>query len=596
VFFRLRPPRSFRRFEASSPNHFPRGRIRTLRAKLSLLVSLVAGLGAARAETYDVVVYGGSSAGVIAAVQAARMGKATLLISPTHHIGGMTASGLGTTDTGNAGTIGGLAYVFYASVDRAYHDGEPASPSVVASKAHAAVTNGPMNGVTFDFEPHVAEAVFWAMLENSGASCLLDEPLDRANGVIKTGRRITSLQMKSGRRVSGRVVVDATYEGDLMAAAGVPYRVGREDRTTYGESLAGVRVVEILNGEVDPFSAPGNPASGLLPGVSPIDPGPDGTGDERVQQFNLRLCATNNPANRVPFTQPATYDDSDYELLRRRLRLHPDFRIGEVLKIQPLPGGKADINANGSFSTDMAGDESRRWIEATDEQRTALYSRYRDYTAGLFWFLTHDPAVPPGIRREAEQWGLAADEFNDSDHWPWQLYVREARRMIGEYVMTQHDCEGRVTAADPVALGSYSMVSHKVTLFVNRNGQLATEGFFSGAVEPYPISYRAIIPKAADCENLLVPICVSATHVAFNSVRMEPVYMMLGQAAGTAAALAATFDTSVQSISYPRMARQLTSDGQILKWPRTTQDALTDEPENEPAPARKGGRRRALLW
>lgn len=546
-----------------------------------------------RGESYDVAVYGASSAGVIAAVQAGRMGKSVVLISSANHVGGMTASGLGTTDAGNAATIGGLAFEFYSRIYQHYHSN--AAGFSTEAGTTAALSSGPSAtpGVQFTFEPHVAEAVFLEMLRSAGVNVVLGESLDRIGGVSHFGQRITSIRMKSGREFAAPMFIDATYEGDLLAAAQVPYRVGREGAAEFGESLAGVYRDEQLTGEVDPFWTPGDPNSGALPGVSPIEPGPNGTGDRRVQQYNFRLCFTDVLANRIPFREPVAYHRSDYELLRRRLLSNPQFTINQVLKILPLPGGKADINGTGSFSTDMAGDESSRWPEASDEERAAILQRYRDYTEGLFWFLLNDPGVPLPVRMGLARWGLAADEFTDNGNWPWQLYVREARRMIGAYVITQHDCEGETVVPDPIALGSYEMVSHKVTLFVDAAGRLNTEGFTDRGVSPYGISYRAIIPDARDCENLLVPICVSATHVAFNSIRMEPVYMMLGHAAGTAAALAIDNGTSVQAVDYRALARRLREDGQILSWPvsrAVPADAARDnpEPDSEPTPVRPG--------
>jgi hypothetical protein len=526
---------------------------------------------------YDVVIYGGSSAGVIAAVQAAHMGKSTVLISAHRHVGGVTASGLGTTDTGNVGTIGGLTRQFYANIYRYYH--------VAAETTGASRTM--TDAAKYDFEPHAAEAVFTDMLRQSGADWILGEQLDRVGGVTRRGRQIVSIRMKSGREFTGRMFIDATYEGDLMAAAGVRYRVGRESSAEYHESIAGVYRDQELVAEVDPYRVPGDPSSGLLPGVSPVDPGPNGTGDNRVQQYNLRLCVTNVLSNRIPFTPPLTYDRANYELLARRLLSRPTMPITEVIKIQPLPNGKADINANGSFSTDMAGDDSTHWPEASDEERATILQRYRDYTQGMFWFLIHDPAVPASIRLAASQWGLAADEFLDTDHWPWQLYVREARRMIGSYLLTQWDCDGVVRAPDPVALGSYPIDSHKVTLFIDANGQLNTEGFMFYGVDPWAISYRSLIPRAEECVNLLVPICISATHAAYNSMRMEPVYMMLGQSAGTAASLAIDQGTTVQNLPYSVLAAQLLADGQILSWNHTALDAELDDQPDDPSDLRK---------
>jgi hypothetical protein len=551
-----------------------------LRRRLLLLCFVSAAIvcPAAKGQIYDVVVYGESSAGVMAAVEAARLGKHTVLISRGNHVGGTTASGLGVSDTGDAATIGGLAWEFYVQVYRKYH---PVPANEGAASSTATSPAGSSEGVQFDFEPHVAETVFRELLTNAGAELVQNEALDRVAGVARIGSSIVSIRMKSGRTFSGGVFIDATYEGDLLAAAGVPYRLGRESRTDFNESIAGVYRDEELHGEVDPYRTPGDPTSGLLPGVTASYPGPDGTGDNRVQQYNLRLCVTNSPANRIPFRRPETYDRADYELLRRRLLAHPSLGLGDVVKVQPLPNRKADINANASFSTDMAGDESTRWAEASDEERSAILKRYRDYTEGLFWFLVHDPAVPLRLRIQAAPWGLAADEFTDNDHFPWQLYVREARRMNGAYTLTQDHCDGVVVAEDSVALASYPMDSHKVTLFIDSDGRLNTEGYFYRSAKPWPISYRALVPKPGDGDNLLVPICVSATHVAFNSLRMEPVYMMLGHAVGAAAAIAIDQGMSVQNVPYSILAAQLRHEGQILQWPRVSSSALEtrDEPD-----------------
>jgi hypothetical protein len=576
LFPSLRSPRRTTR-QASphsiSTDSVTKSWICSLTGTLALAVACLSsafGQTATRSD-YDVVIYGGSSAGVIAAVQAAHMGKSTLLISAHRHIGGLSASGLGVTDTGNAATIGGLAHLFYQNIYRFYH----APSASIAADPH---TLG--DAVQYDFEPHAAEAVFTEMLREAGAEWILSEALDRTTGVTRRNRQIVAITMKSGRTFTGRMFIDATYEGDLLAAAGVRYRVGRESAAEYRESVAGVYRDEDLVAEVDPYRIAGDPSSGLLPGVSPIDPGPNGTGDDRVQQYNLRLCVTNTPTNRVPFAPPMTYDRANYELLARRLLSRPTMPITDVIKIQPVPNGKADINANGSFSTDMAGDECTRWATATDEERAVILRTYRDYTQGLFWFLIHDPIVPVHIRLAASQWGLARDEFLDNENWPFQLYVREARRMLGAYLVTQLDCDRATQPPDPVALGSYPIDSHKVTLFIDSEGRLNTEGFMFYGVSPWQISYRALIPRADECTNLLVPICISATHAAFNSMRMEPVYMMLGQSVGTAAALAIDQGTTVQGLHYATLANRLRADGQILSWTRSGLDAqFIDEPE-----------------
>jgi len=519
----------------------------------------------AHATTYDVIVYGGTSSGVIAAVQAAQMGKKTLLIEPGDHLGGMTASGLGLTDIGDPTTVGGLARTFYTAIDAYYHPLRHSSRSGELVYSTSLGTEELAAPMQWTFEPHVAENLFLAMLSRSGAVCVRQEKLDRVQGVRMINRRILSLRMESGHVYAGRMFIDATYEGDLMAASGVHYRVGRESVEEFDELLAGIFPDTSLTGEVDPYVVPGAPSSGLLPGLVAGSPGPSGAGDTRVQQYNLRLCLTNSPTLRVAVDRPSNYDPTLYELLARYLQNNPDLILGnDIIKFGALPNGKVDGNGTGSFSTDMISDYSEEWVGASYARRAEIFQIYQDYTQGLLWFLANDARVPAAIRAQASTWGLAGDEFNDNGHWPWQLYVRESRRMIGNYIITEHDAEGETTAPDPIALASYGMDSHKVTLFVDATGLLQTEGYFFGAVSPYPISYRAITPHAAECTNLLVSVCLSATHVAFNSIRMEPVYMMLGQAAGTAAGLALEEGVGVQKVDYPSLAARLLADGQLL--------------------------------
>ena len=430
----------------------------------------------------------------------------------------------------------------------------------------AAASSAPQ--MQWTFEPHVAANVFLAMLRQSGAGWVLGEQLDRASGVAMDGQRIVSLTMMSGRVYRARMFIDATYEGDLMAAAGVSFSFGRESVLDFGETLSGIFPDPALTGEVDPFLVPGDPASGVLPGVQAGSPGPDGAGDSRVQQYNLRLCLTASPENRVAIGRPADYDPARYELLARYLQQNPDFILGnDILKFGSLPGAKVDANNTDSFSTDMAGDLSDQWAEAGYALRAEILEKYRDYTQGMLWFLAHDDRVPGPIQAQASAWGLAGDEFNDNGNWPWQLYVRESRRMVGSYVITEHDAEGEIAAPDPVALASYGLDCHKVTLYVDDSGKLNTEGYFFEGVSPFPISYRAITPRQEECGNLLVPVCLSATHVAYNSIRMEPVYMMLGQAAATAACLALDRGVDVQNLDYASLAAELGADGQVLAGP-----------------------------
>ncbi len=497
------------------------------------------------APGYDIVVYGGTSAGVIAAVQGARLGHRVLLIEPTAHLGGMSASGLGNTDTGQREAIGGLAREFYRRVGRRY--GKPE---------------------VWRFEPHVAEEVFDALVREAGIDLWRRERLDLRRGIRMRGSRITRVRMESGRTAAGRVFIDATYEGDLMALAGVSYVVGRESNARYGETLNGVQTAQAVHHQfirpVDPYVVPGDPSSGLLPGIEPAPPPSDGTGDHRIQAYCLRLCTTDDPANRRPWPKPADYDAHRYELLLR------NFEAGDQ-RVPWYPvlvaNRKTDTNNNHAVSTDYIG-MNYAYPEGDYATRARIRSEHLSYTKGLMWTLAHHPRVPPAVRRHFQRWGLARDEFTDHDNWPYQLYVREARRMVSDYVITQHDCQGRVRASDPVGLASYNMDSHNVQRYVDPTGHVRNEGDVQVPVPaPFGLSYRAIRPRRGQCTNLLVPVCLSASHIAYGSIRMEPVFMILGQSSAVAASLAIRLDCDIQDVPYGPLAAQLRAAGQRLDWP-----------------------------
>ena len=500
---------------------------------------------AAVPRSSDVIVYGGTSAGVIAAVKAARLGKSVLLIEPGRHLGGLSSGGLGATDIGNKRAIGGMAREFYRRLGQAY--GRPEA---------------------WTFEPHVAEAVFQTLVREADVPIVLGERLDRERGVHKRGSRITSIVMESGRAFAGRVFIDATYEGDLMALAGVSYHVGRESNATYGETLNGVQTANAVHHQfvkpVDPYVVPGDPGSGLLPGVDPAGPGVEGHGDHRVQAYNFRLCTTDVPENRRPWPQPAGYDPAAYELLLRnfeagdhRVPWHPTM----------MPNRKTDTNNNHAISTDYIG-MNYAYPDGDYATRERIIREHETYQKGLVWTLANSPRVPGKIRAHFRKWGLAKDEFTDNDNWPHQLYIREARRMVSDYVMTQHNCQGRRIADDPVGLAAYTMDSHNVQRYVDAEGHVRNEGDVQvGGFPPYPIAYRAIVPMRSQCTNLLVPTCLSASHIAFGSIRMEPVFMVLGESSATAAALALDGGVDVQAVDYDALAARLLADGQILSWP-----------------------------
>jgi len=501
-----------------------------------------------RAYTADVVVYGGTSAGVAAAVQAARMGMDAILIEPSRrHLGGMSVAGLGNTDYGDKSAIGGLAREFYQRLYQHYHGGGRDNPG------------------QWTFEPSAAARVFGAMVEEAGVRVFFRERLDLNAGVIRDGNRLTAIVMESGKTFKGPVFIDATYEGDLMALAGVTYTVGREGNGVYGETLNGVQTANAhchnFKLPVDPYTVPGDPASGLLPNIQAEGPGEEGAGDHRVQAYNFRLCLTNAPENRWRWHEPEGYDPRQYELLLRYF----DAGYNELpLHIARMPNSKSDANNNGAFSTDYIG-MNYAYPEADYAERERITREHEMYVRGLMYTLAANPRVPEHIRATVNEWGRAKDEFVYSGFWPHQMYIREARRMVSAYVMTEHHCRGREVVPDPVALGAYTMDSHNVQRYVDADGCARNEGDIQvGGFAPYGISYRAIVPREEECSNLLVPVCLSASHIAYGSIRMEPVFMALGQAAATAAALALEAGCTVQAVDYAALRARLEADGQVL--------------------------------
>ena len=515
-----------------------------------------------------ICVYGGTAGGVIAAVQATRLGQSVILINPDAHLGGLSSGGLGQTDIGNKRAIGGLARQFYERV--AQHYAQPAAWTQQPFGSYRSIGQSatePGEPAMWTFEPHVAEKIFEDLVRENKITVLRRERLDLARAVEKIGSRLTTIYLESGRSVRAQMFIDATYEGDLMAKAGVAYRVGREANAEHGETLNGVQTRHATAHQffprVSPYVIPGDATSGLLPGIASTGPGAEGSGDARVQAYNFRLCFTDAPANRIPFPKPVSYDEKHYELLLR------NFEAGlKILPLHPadMPNRKTDTNNNTGFSTDFIG-ENYAYAEADYATRDRIRAAHLAYTQGLLWTLTNHPRVPEKIRAEAARWGLSRDEFTDNAGWPTQLYVREARRMTGAYIMTEHNCMGRTVAPDPVGLGAYNMDSHNTQRYVDAHGYVANEGDVQVKVpSPYPIAYGAITPRANECENLLVPLALSATHISYGSIRMEPVFMVLGQSAATAAAQAITEKTSVQNIDRARVRAQLLADKQVLAW------------------------------
>ncbi|MCA8998674.1 MAG: FAD-dependent oxidoreductase [Planctomycetaceae bacterium] len=539
------------------------------------LIFLHSGIGAEPEpqDRFEIVVYGGTSAGVAAAVQANRMGKSVVIVCPDKHLGGLSAGGLGFTDTGNKAVIGGLAREFYHRVWRHYDSEEAWTWQTRDSYGNKGQGTPAIDGdqrTMWIFEPHVAEQVFEELIREEGIPVFRNEWLNRepGQGVQKSGGVIQSISMLSGKTFGGQVFIDATYEGDLIAATGIDYHVGRESHDTYNEAWNGNQIGVLHHGhhfqaDVDPYVVPGDPASGLLPRISPDPPGVKGAGDHRVQAYCFRMCLSNHPENRVPFAKPEDYDAGQYELLARV------FASGwrEVFhKFDPIPNRKTDTNNHGPFSTDNIG-MNYDYPEASYERRRKIIAEHETYQKGLMFFLTNDSRVPEEIREQMSQWGLAKDEFSDNGHWPHQIYVREARRMIGPYVMTEHDCLSTVDTPKSVGMGSYTIDSHNVRRYVKADGFVQNEGDIGvGTGGPYRISYDSLTPKQEQCKNLLVPVCVSSSHIAFGSIRMEPVFMILGQSSATAASIAIDQKIPVQQVPYDQLQERLLADGQVLSY------------------------------
>ncbi len=534
-----------------------------------LLLALL-GLSAAL-SAQDIVIYGGTSGGITAAILAAREGRTAVLIEPTKFLGGLTTGGLGATDIGNKKAIGGISREFYTAIGSHYADEKKwvhqTREAYFSKRPHG---NAADEGTMWTFEPHVASAIYDRMLKAAGdkVTVVFGERLDLKKGVVKDGTRIVKIVMESGREFSGKMFIDATYEGDLMAKAGVSYHVGREANATYDETLNGVQVGHAKSHqfkvEVDPYIKKGDPTSGLLPGIEKETPGPDGSGDRKVQAYNFRMCTTDVPENRRDWEKPANYDERWYELTLRNVEAGED-RTWAPMR---MPNRKTDTNNSFAISTDFIG-QNWDYAEADYATRAKIWQAHEDWQKGLMWTYAYHPRVPEKMRLAFQKLGLAKDEFLDHGNWPRQLYVREARRMIADYVMSEKNCLRVEVIEDSVGMGAYNMDSHHVQRFVTKEGFVRNEGDVQVASKPYPVSYRSLRPKAAECTNLLVPVCMSASHIAYGSIRMEPVFMVLGQSAATAAGLAIERGTSIQAVDYGALKERLLASGQMLDFVTT---------------------------
>lgn len=538
-----------------------------------LIALLLFEVQAVRSEViHDVVVYGGTSAGVVSAVQVKRMGKSVVIVCPEKHLGGLSSGGLGWTDSGNKDAIGGISREFYHRVWKHYQDKSNwhwQDPSAFGNRNQSPPSKEGDGATMWVFEPHIAEQVFEDLIREYGITVHREEYLDResSEGVTISGRQIKAIQTKSGKRYQGRMFIDATYEGDLLAAAGVDYHVGREAADEYDEKWNGVQVGVLhhshwFKANIDPYRVPGDASSGILPLISAEHPGVKGAADHRLQAYCFRMCLTNVPENRIPFPKPEGYDAERYELMRRVLVAGWRQLFN---KFDPLPNHKTDTNNHGPVSTDYIG-MNYDYPEASDDRRREIIADHERYQKGLLYFMANDPGVPEDVREAMSQWGLAKDEFQDNGGWPHQIYVREARRMIGHYVMTEHDCLDLKETPESVGMGSYTLDSHNVQRYIKPDGFVQNEGDIGVRTpRPYKISYGSLTPKKDQCQNLLVPVCVSSSHIAFGSIRMEPVFMILGQSAATAACLSINDSIAVQDLPYETLRARLIADRQVLE-------------------------------
>lgn len=511
---------------------------------------------------YDVCVYGGTSAGVIAAYAVAKQGKKVLLVEPGHRLGGMSSGGLGQTDIGNKQVVKGLALDFYRRAGAEYGSLE-----------------------SWIFEPKVAEQIFKGYIERGAVEVMYGH---RIVGVQKKGATIRSIFVEEVygeplKEIGAKVFIDCSYEGDLMALSGVSYVVGREDNSVYGEDHNGVQMQHLhqFPDGVDPYVEKGNPASGLLWGISDAAMAPTGSGDKMVQAYNYRICLTSDPENMIPIEKPADYDASRYELLLRVIEAQKLYNLNDYFIVSPMPNNKTDINNRGAFSSDMIG-MNHDYPEASYAEREKIIQAHKSYTLGLLWFIGNDERVPEQLREQMLALGLPKDEYVEYDHWTPQLYIREARRMVGEYVSTQANCDNVVSVDDGVGMAAYTMDSHNCQrIVIEKNGVKMVKN--EGNVEiygglPYDVSYRSLTPKREECDNLIVPVCLSASHIAYGSIRMEPVFMLLAQSAAKAACLAIDNGQKVQEVDVKQIQRMYEEDPLLDGTPA---DVVVDDADFE---------------
>lgn len=525
----------------------------------------------ASSTLYDICVYGESASGVVAAIQGARMGKKVILLSKNNHVGGLATSGLTATDMNRNDLIGGITKEFYNKIYTYYlkpeswrnQDRESFMTSTLKRTYRG---KNDERQIQWVYESSVAERIMLDMLKVAGVEILFNQRLDLGKDIQKEENTIKSIQLENGKTIEAKIFIDASYEGDLLARAGISYTVGRESNQQYGETLNGIRVNYDQGKDltkISPYIKEGNPKSGVLPYVTPKEWGKQGEEDKRVQAYCYRMTLTNDPDNRMAIQKPRNYQPQWYEIYARMLKLEPETELQKIITLTPMPNKKTDTNHLDFFGA------SYDYAEAGYKTRAEIEQLHKDYALGMLWFLGNDKRVPEHIRKEMLDWGLPKDEFTDTANFPYQIYVREARRMVGTFVMTEKNVRkaDRSLAEHSVGLGSYALDCHYVSRVVDQDGKLRNEGTIFAPTTPYPISYYSLTPREEECSNLLVTVCLSSSHVAYSTIRMEPVYMILGQSAATAASLAIDADVPVQKISYDILKYQLLQDGQLLSIP-----------------------------
>ena len=542
----------------------------TKRSLLLVVLILYSKITFAQQRSFDVCVYGSTPSGIAASIQAARMGKRVVLLSTSSHVGGMMTAGLTATDINNYQYVGGIAkeiferlYIYYLNPKVWKY--QTRSSFFTLNGNHSFGGKNDQSKMQWVYEPNVLENILKKMLKEANVKVAFNQIIKLKNGVSKNNNHINFVLTNNDHVYSAKVYIDASYEGDLMARTGVSYNLGRESNKQFNETLNGRRPNEGTDNElkfVSPYILTNGHLS-LLPYIEAYSSAPFGSADKKVQAYGFRLTLTDVVANSRPIAKPTNYNSLWFEFLGRMFNVHPNLKLGKILSITPMPNRKVDVNG-----LDFVG-ANYNYVEDSEQARLQLNILHKDYALGMLWFLQNDIRVPQSIRKEIKKWRLTRDEYQDSENFPQQLYIREGRRMQGEFIMREQNCDGSIPLKESIGVGTYKFDCHTVSRELSKNGDLISEGRFYEPDKPYTISYKVLLPRIQQCDNLLVSSCISATHVAYSTIRMEPVYLLLGQAAGTLAVIAINQKTAIQYVSYSSIKQQLIKDKQILEPSQT---------------------------